>query len=295
MIDLRYLGLTLIGVFLALAIGLMTGSALGSPERTEAAYDALRKEFELLRTENQRVREENDGFRRRLTSRDLALREFLPAAVRGRLAGSTVGIVICGPVDERRFWSELESALKLSGAEIGPVVRVPDRLRAMSPDIRNRLGRLWEGDALSHEPDPYEAAGWMVRALARGAPRAQVEELARAAGIEVRGEDAGPVRRILMLTGIPDDQRAAILAAGTVPEVRVVDAARQEGVRAVAAEPEEAATSAVDLLRRYGVTTVDNIDTSSGQISAVLALSGHEGQFGSKPGAARPIPPLQSP
>jgi hypothetical protein len=38
MIDLRYMGLTLIAVFLALAVGMMTGSALGSPERQAAMF-----------------------------------------------------------------------------------------------------------------------------------------------------------------------------------------------------------------------------------------------------------------
>src|SRR3712207_635107 len=106
MVDLRYLALTIMGIFLALAVGLMTGSALGNPDRQVAAYEGLRNQFELLRAENQRVQDENDAVRRRVSAQEQALRGLLPQAVRGRLAGSSVGVILCGRWDERGFWHE---------------------------------------------------------------------------------------------------------------------------------------------------------------------------------------------
>src|SRR5687767_1237367 len=115
MIDLRYMGLTLIAVFLALTIGLMTGSALGSPDKRDMVYEGLRGEFELLRGEIKRVQEENDAARRREDAAKQALRELLPLAVRNRLPGSVVGVVVCGGIDERPFWRALEDALEEAG------------------------------------------------------------------------------------------------------------------------------------------------------------------------------------
>ena len=88
MIDLRYVGLTMIGIFLALAVGLMVGSALGSPDRLAAAMDGLRVQHEQLAQTNQEVREENASLERRLQSREEAERELLPLAVRERLRGT---------------------------------------------------------------------------------------------------------------------------------------------------------------------------------------------------------------
>jgi hypothetical protein len=51
----------------------------------------------------------------------------------------------------------------------------------------------------------------------------------------------------------------------------------------------------VEPLRDRNISTIDDVDTPSGQISAVLALAGAEGRFGSRPGATRPIPPLETP
>ena len=294
MIDLRYLGLTLIGVFLALAIGLMTGSALGSPDRQAAAYQGLRNQFELLRTENTRVRDDNEEVRRRLEARDRALTELLPLAVRNRLSGGTVAVILCGPVEENRFWRDLESAIRLAGARIGPVVRIPDRLRPVEPQLRTRFNTLWGPDSLPDREDPFEPATWVARALIRGPVPQRLETLAQETGIELRGVTREPVKRLLVIVAAPDEQRAARVASGEVPETRVVDAARAEQAVVVAAEPEQTVPSAVDPLRHGNVSTVDNIDTAAGQIAAVLALAGAQGHYGSKRGATRALPALEA-
>lgn len=296
MIDIRYLGITLIAVFLALAVGMMTGSALGGPDKRDAAYDGLRGQFDLLRTENQRVQDENDGVRRRLNAREQALRELQPLAIRNRLPGSSIGVIICGPSSERAYWSDLEAAIRSAGAEIGPVVRIPDALREVSPEQRATFEQAWGDPLADNANERYEPAGWMARAMSRSGSSQRLQELATATGMELRGVVRQPIRRLLVLVSVPDDVRAAQVAAGEVPEFRVVEAARAEGIRVVVAEPEETVASAVDAVRqRSGVSTVDSIDTAAGRVAAILALAGEDGQFGSKPGASRPLPSLRLP
>jgi hypothetical protein len=293
LVDLRYLGLTLIGVFLALAIGLMTGSALGSPERQAAAFQGLRNQFEELRLQNQQVRDESDAVRRRLAAREQAMRDLLPLAVRGRLPGSTIGVVLCGGLEERSFWGDLESALKAAGAAIGPVIRIPDEPRPVSPSQRRLFESYWRADSPPPEASRFDPAGWVVAALTRPGQEDRLRELASATGIEVRGDFSQPVRRILVLASA-SEERAEAIAAGEVPEKWVVDAALADPeVRAVAAEPEETDGTALESLRRRGVPTVDCIDRAQGQIAAILALAGRNGSFGSKPGSGRALPPLE--
>jgi len=295
MVDLRYLALTLIGVFLALAVGLILGSTLGTPDRRDRVYEGLQGQFEQLRTQNQQVQDENDRVRKQLRGRDQAIRELLPVAVHNRLPGSTVGVVICGPLDVRPFWGDLESALRSAGGRIGPVLRVPDRLRELDAASRARLGPRSPAPAADRQPEPYEAAGWCVEALARGSERERLQELTRRTGIELRGDTTLPIRRLLLLGAAPEERTSA-LAAGEIPEFQVVEAARQEGVRVVAAEPEAGAASVVDALRRRNnIPTVDDVDTPAGQLSVVLALAGADGHFGTKAGAAAAIPALDSP
>lgn len=294
MIDLRYLGLTLIAVFLALAVGLMTGSALGSPERQAAVYEGLRNQFEELRTQNQQVREESDTVRRGLAARDRAMRDLMPLVIRDRLSGVRVGVILCGALDERPFWGDLENALTLAGAHIGPIIRIPDQPQNLTSADRQRFEGYWRpATAPPAEAHPLEVATWSVQALIRPGQEQRLRELARTTGIELRGDLTSPVRRILILTGMPEASRAVAVSAGEVPEKWVVDTAVNEpGLRAVLCEPEGLSISAVEPLRSRNLPTVDHIDTPAGQISAVLALAGAEGHFGSQPGATRPLPPV---
>ncbi|MBM3459249.1 MAG: hypothetical protein FJX77_12035 [Armatimonadetes bacterium] len=295
MVDLRFLGLSLMAVFLALAIGLMIGSALGGPDKREAAYQRVQEQFDLLRAENQRVREEGDLARRRLESRSQALRDLLPRTVEGRLSGTRVAVILCGGGDERRYWGDLETTLRTARAEWGPIVRVGDKPGRPSAEARSRFSNLLAPDPPSDTEDPFEYVAWLVRGMTRGEAPELMESLCREAGFQARGLDRLPVRRLLLLSTRPLAERAELPPSGSFPELVAADTARREGMIVVAAESEELEPSLVDLLGRRDITTVDNVDTYSGQMAVVLALAGQKGRFGSKPGSVRAIPALASP
>ena len=291
--DLRYIALTVMAVFLALATGLLLGSALNSPDRMNRIYNGLQAQFDGLRQENQRADDENKILRLRVNAREQANRELLPLAVGARLPGATVGIVLCGSVDDGPFRSTLEDTLRAAGAQIGAVVRVPDRLRRPSPDGRRQFEQAWGGTQAA-DPDPLDPAAWVVRAIHRGANPEQWEQLERETGIDELTSNGQPIRYLLVLTAADDDLRIQALSGSSLPEFKVVETALSEQMRVVGAEPEGTRASVVDALARRNIPTVDNVDTASGQIAVVLTLAGADGRFGSKPGAASPIPQLEN-
>ena len=291
MIDLRYLALTVISVFLALAVGLMMGSALGTPDHRDQVYTQLRSQFQLLRDDNQRVQEESRQGERRRAARDQALRDLMPDVIRGRLQGKNIAVIICAPMDEGPFWSDLEGALKEAGADVGPVLHVPEQPAEPSEEAKSKLapyvGRLTE------EEGKFSAAVGVVRALARGVPEETVRELTAPTGIRMRGTYRGPIRRILLLTGESSDPEDHLPDLTKRAETAIADVARQEGARVIAAETEAAKRQMISRLGGQVPATVDNIDSPAGIIAAILALDGRDGQFGVKPGAARALPPLE--
>ncbi len=291
MIDLRYLALTVISVFLALAVGLMMGSALGTPNNRDQVYSGLRSQFQLLREDNQRVLEENRQSERRRAARDQALRDLMPDVIRGRLQGKNVAVIICAPLDEGPFWSGLEGALKEAGADVGPLLHVPEQPTELTEEAKSKLapyvGRLNE------EEGKYAAAAGLVRAMARGVPEESLRELAAPTGIRLRGTYRGPIRRILLLTGESSDPEEQTPDLAKRAESAIAEVARQEGARVVAAEMEAAKRQMLARLAGQVDATVDTIDSPAGMIAAVLALAGSDGRFGVKAGAARALPPLE--
>jgi copper transport outer membrane protein MctB len=82
-VDFRYHALSLVAVFLALAVGLLMGVAVGDSGLASSARDALR---DGLRGDVVRVREE-------LERRERFEQRAWPALVAGRLRGVEVGVV----------------------------------------------------------------------------------------------------------------------------------------------------------------------------------------------------------
>lgn len=287
MIDIRYLGLSLIGVFLALAVGLSLGAGLGGPDRRDRAYETLRTEFDLLRQDVQKVREENDEARRRLAAADAALARLLPQLVRGRLADQRVAILLCGDVAEAPFWEELQRALTEAGAAVEARIRLPDDLKPVSGRLLSRIPPSWKQGG---EGSPNRmAAGWVLRAAARQGYYGLAEELTAEMGGEFRGANLGPPTLFLLISTAPDELRAARVRAGSTPEGPLAAAAASAALRLVLAEPEDSRPGVIPVLRNQVPAAIDNIDTAAGQISAVLALAGVDGHYGSKSGAEQPL------
>jgi hypothetical protein len=293
MIDLRYLALTVISVFLALAVGLMMGSALGTPDRRDQVYTQLRSQFQLLRDDNQRVQEENRQGERRIAARDQALRDLMPDVIRGRLEGKNVAVIICSPLDEGPFWGNVETALKTAGADVGPILHVPEQPAPLSVQAREKLLRIIGTAPNNDTGGAYRAVSWLTRSLARGISEDFFAELVQDTGIRSQGGFRGPVKRFLILTGDSSAAEGTATDFTQRPEPAIAAAAQQEGARVIAAEPEAAKRQMTARLAGQVAATVDNIDSPAGIIAAILALEGHDGQFGVKPGAARALPPLE--
>jgi hypothetical protein len=152
-------------------------------------------------------------------------------------------------------------------------------------------------------------AGAVARALLLGRSDLLEGARARQPELEVTGDLRAPIRRMLLLCPNDEPGYAAQVAAGRGIEAALGAAARDAEALLVAGEPEgghptltSTATippgdtlSLLPALAAVGASTIDNVDTATGQIAMVLALAGTRGNFGTGPRASRPLPPLTPP
>jgi hypothetical protein len=340
MMDLRYHLASLMSVFLALAVGIVVGVSLGSSERQAATIRRLQLDVAAIRAEDSHVKEVNADLQHRLTTHEAAeQQDLLPLVVRGRLAGNRVALLLTGGDATEELRAPLSRALRLAGADV-LMIRLPrgegtapddlgggktegarDETRGISPRSSSRGPH--PSPASPNAPDPLEmAAGLLARALQEGRPALLDELRARMPSVEVIGDLHAPIHRWLLLC--PNDQPdyARHAAAGGGIEVAVARGAQHSGALLVAAEPEAGpdseggavpaavgsprsheAASLLPALAGLGAATVDDVDSTAGQIAAVLALAGAHGSFGTGPSATRllpasevhPSPPLPHP
>src|SRR5207247_10772661 len=94
MLDFRYHALSLVAVFLALAIGIVLGVTIGD----SLLSDAERSLRSNLRASVDDALSSKDRAQAALSARDRMLDQIYPAMVHDRLRGERVGLVSWGPL-----------------------------------------------------------------------------------------------------------------------------------------------------------------------------------------------------
>jgi hypothetical protein len=314
-ISLRYHIVSLVAVFLALALGIVVGSTVlqeGTVSVLRATSDQVREQSERNSRENVALKQENS----RLQSFGATV---LPDLVRGRLDGRSVVLVDTDKVDSG-LRDGVRKVLEDAGAEVDGQITFADERLALGADAdRTAAGRLLGVDA----GDPEVLRGQLVKRLA--------ERLANPAAIPQDDRQ----RASDMLTGLQDadflaDLRlsrplaagsdpfprqgsifvllgpAATATTAVAPDAFLVPLADQvSGLAGGAVAGGEAAdvpreTSWILALRdnravSRRVSGIDSVDKVYGQLALVEALEDRlqqeaAGQYGVKDGASGLLP-----
>lgn len=274
MFDLRYHVASLAAVFVALVIGIFVGVGLSG---RGFVNDAERKNFEARIDE---LRADRDSAVARAASaqrRGDALDDFADTTytslVRRRLAGTTVGVVFVGSVDQG-----LAGTIRRTVSDAGGRIV---RLRA----LRVPLDPEAVDQALRGDPDTRDLAGadsrsrlgtTIARELVAGGQTPVLDRLSSVLVEEQLGLSKGPLDAVVVARparpqqGETEDFLGGLysgLAASQVPSVGV--------------EESNARPSAVPPFRASGLATVDAVDTAVGDVALVFLLEGaRPGSYG---------------
>lgn len=309
MVSFRFHLVSLVAVFLALGLGVLTGTTVlnrGIVAQLERQTEGLSGQLEGFREEVadlQALRELWVAFGQ----------EVMEPLLAGRLDGSQVLVIAQDGTDDGSIdglLAALRAATTSPDAVLGPVF-VTGRLALESESDRVELARIVGADA-SEEPEVLraQAAGLLADRLAFGPAGNQVLEEMLEAGFLVdegqRLEEAnirtlgGPAQVVVALAGGP-------ATSALSPDrflVPLVEGLVFDDAPVAAGEPvdgEEEEPPFVQVLQSDGevwarVATQDNVDQMPGQIGLVVAvedlLDGVAGHYGVKDGATRPFPEL---
>jgi hypothetical protein len=281
----RYHATSLIAIFLALAIGVVIGAALGGDTITKT-----RKDLEQSLTGNlEDARNHAEELSAELGQANAFADQVYPALVRDDLRGHRIGIIAIGGLPGE-ITAAIDDALGPTGGRLVAVgvVREPVDIRSLAGDVAKTRFAGLEG-----EPDVQtEFATGVGRQLVLGGnllARVRGHLFSRASGnfraldgvIVVRDQpqDMTPVQRSTAAR-----IESALLAGVTATRTASV------GVEATDAEP-----SSVSFFQSNDLASVDDVDQSAGKLATVLALLGAEGSFGVKSSADQLLPDLLAP
>ena len=309
MISFRFHLISLVAVFLALGLGVLTGTTVIN----RGIVTQLERQTEDLSGQLDGVREEVAELQ---ALRDLWAafgEEVREPLLEGRLAGTRVLVVAQDGTDDGSIdglLASLRSAASTPEDVIGPIF-VTGRLALRSEGDRAELaGILGMSPAEDGEVLRAQAASLLADRLAFGSSGDEVLEDMLAAGYLI---DEGRHLEETDLRGLGGPGQVVVAVAGGPagsslnPEaflVPLVEQLARDQAAVAVGEPvdgQEEEPPFVSVIRADGdlasrVATQDNLDQPPGQIGMVVAieelLDGVAGHYGVKDGATRPFPEL---
>jgi hypothetical protein len=307
MISLRSHAISLAAVFLALAIGIAVGSGLLS----DTVLSGLRDDKREMQTQIETLTGDKNALNEKLSAAGDFDAQMAPRIVRDAMKDKTVvlfrapdasdddvvtagklvdqaGGTVTGTVGLTEEFVEANSAEKLLSVVNSPIVPAGAQLSTKTVDQGSQAGDLL-GIALLANKDPRVAP-------VDDAQRAAVLSALRDTGFITYDDDRlGAANTALIVTGgaLGEDAgnrgaTVARFAAGLAPHGSGTVLAGRDGCASGTAA---VAVARSDSALTAAYTTVDDIDSESGRITAVLALSdlirgGAPGRFGIGQGAS---------
>jgi hypothetical protein len=281
----RYHATSLIAVFIALAIGILIGAALGGE-----VVDSTRKDLERSLTGNlEDARARADQLGGELGRANDFGEHVYPALVDRRLKGRRIAVVAMGGLPQGVFGS-IEDALGPTGARLVGVgvVREPVDVQALAGDLaKTRFADI------AHNTDTQTAFGVGIgRQMVRGGT---LVELVRSHLFSRASGNFGALDGVIVVRSQP--QGMGPLQRSTAGRLESALASGITGTRTptVGVESSDAEVSSISFFQSNDLSSVDDVDLVAGRLAMVLALRGAEGSFGIKPGADRLLPDLLVP
>jgi hypothetical protein len=306
-INFRYHVVSLTAVFLALAIGLVVGTAaLNGP-----VVDSLNDQVTGIGRQNQQLRDQVDHLKTEANTQEQFATQAAPVILADKLRNRRV-LVVALPAAVN-YVKDVVETLQIGGAKITTQVEVQDKFTAPTNnsqllDLATITRPVGVSEPASPNTDGVQTSTALLTAvlLDRQAGQTTIPEDERrkvlsaytAGGwIMTNGSPAGPAEAVVLLTGAPYVDHDATKRNAAV--VNMVDQFAHAGHLIVASDGVGAEGNAITAVRRDPVltktiSTVDNVATPQGRVITALALAeqvgGGSGHYGIGDGATSLIP-----
>ena len=273
MLDMRYHVISLVAVFLALAIGIALGIGLTAEQKSQ--IESLQKTFSEVRDKNKSLPNDLDVYRGYTT-------ESKPYMMADRLPERAF-VVITGMEPDENALESIHNAIISAGGNVSLTINMSDATVYEDPALLQGLAQAFGL--------PAEAGVIRERVLAevveqlKNASNPEVLTMLDQVGvIQMKGVLPGPVTGAVLLGSI---EEADGLESTDLPLLRAFAAAE---FPVVGVSSLEASDVAMITYKKNGISTVDHVNTVPGEVALVLVLQGRSGNYGSGGAAERILP-----
>lgn len=270
MYNLRYHLLTIVGIFLALAVGLVLGVALGRSDAVDTTTDSL---VSSLQRSFDSLERDNGALQARAQSAESLSDAELAAWARGRLAGARV--LVLADDGSLAASDEVRRAVGQAGGEASVAsLALPDDASALADGLRDVVDGLPSDRAgLARALGAALASEWLAAPSDAGA-----DAVADACPLTARLREEGvlqlyaPLAEVASCRAVVD---VALEGDGAEPVALVVaEAYARAGLPAVATQEGASGKALVEAAWGRGVSGQGGLGTTGGSFGLLWLLTG---------------------
>lgn len=282
-INIKYLVITVVSIFLALGVGILIGTQLDSQdlilEQQTITVQKMEGRVEELNRQNSDLQNELKQFITLDEINNNYIKNIFPDYVKNKLIDQKVVII---ETSEEYAFNNMRQALKIAGANISSITLNSDRLTSLSDEEQDELKVYLN----TKENNLIPVILKKITEVLTGKNSLENLELLKEKGlIYVNGAFDGHADHVVLAGGSKEKTNRYELI--DLPLIREI---KKHSIPIVGVEVSDAQVSYMDYYKKEKLSTVDNIDTIIGQTSLILVMTGKEGNYGIKKTASALMP-----
>jgi hypothetical protein len=281
----RYHATSLIAVFLALAVGILIGAEFGGDALTQTRKNLENSLVGNLQDARSRV-EDLSGELGNVNEFD---EKVYPVLTRDRLQGQRIALIAFGNLPSE-ITAAVEDALGPTGAKLVGVGVVREPVDTSS--LADELAATRFSEVATDPEEMNELGTGVGRQIVIGGT---LPEVVRGGLFSHASGEFGPLDAVIVVRDQPESMGPVQRSTANALETSMVRGMSATGAPTVGVESTTTEPSSIGFFQANELSSVDDVDTTAGQLALVYALSGDEGSFGVKSSADRLLPDLTAP
>jgi len=284
LINIKYLVITVISIFLALGIGILIGIQIDSQdiilEQQEITVQRMENKFDELNRLNLDLQNEINQLSATNNINENYIKNIFPDYIKNKL--SDLHIIILETTDEYTYTS-MRQALKTAGAHVTSVTIISEKLLYMSDEESSQLMEYF-GMTEDENITPVILKRIAETIAGKDNPD-DIAFLIEKGIIYVNGDLQLPADYIVLAGGSSEKNNKH-----EIVDIPLIKELKKLSLPLIGVETTAVENSYIEIYKREKLSTVDNVDTIIGQTSLVLVINGKEGHYGVKKSANSLMP-----
>ncbi|MDO5707762.1 MAG: copper transporter [Andreesenia angusta] len=271
-ISMKHLVITILSIFLALALGIFIGIVINTGNSIETQTGNIIKQIEdqlqYLRDENNKNKENIKRLEKENNQLDYALGNMSNKLINEQLTGKTLSII---SLNEDIDSENIKSILINTGVEIKSNVKIKNDFYKQ----KKKIEEIFKGLELEYDNIYDSTALELSKVVLNSESSDLIVKLVENDLIEFEGDYFGYPEEVVILGGNNTKE-----LADSEFKTKLFESLKNSERPVLGIQESNMKNSDIEEFKQYGFSTVDNVDTNTGKLSMVVALKGIRGNYG---------------